>query len=119
MKDITTRTKIGINWSKLPIDNRSSGKPISRPNRSQDRTPFKCHKCGSKSHLANVFPKKKRINEIEIENTEESKKKDLTVNEKDSEPSEEEELPDELSKKTNNVSFEVPKIHTHLPQYSA
>ncbi|MBW0536858.1 hypothetical protein O181_076573 [Austropuccinia psidii MF-1] len=67
MGDLTTRTKIGRNWYKSPIDNKTSGKPISKPNKPQDRLPLKCHKCGSTSHLANTCPKKTRINEIEIE----------------------------------------------------
>ncbi|MBW0570218.1 hypothetical protein O181_109933 [Austropuccinia psidii MF-1] len=36
----------------------------------------------------------------------------------DSEPSEEEEVPDELSIENINVSFEVTEVHTHVPQYS-
>ncbi|MBW0533159.1 hypothetical protein O181_072874 [Austropuccinia psidii MF-1] len=66
MEDITTRTKIGRNWYKPPIDNRNSGKPVSRPNEPQDRAPLTSYKCGSTSHLASYFPKKTRINEIEI-----------------------------------------------------
>ncbi|MBW0569929.1 hypothetical protein O181_109644 [Austropuccinia psidii MF-1] len=64
MGDITTRTKIGRNWYKPPIENKTSGKPISKPNKPQDRDPLRCHKCGSISHLANTCPKKARINEI-------------------------------------------------------
>ncbi|MBW0512860.1 hypothetical protein O181_052575 [Austropuccinia psidii MF-1] len=64
MQNITTRTK---NWWKLvypPIDHKTSCKPISRPNKPQDRAPLRCQKCGSSSHLANKFPKKTRINKI-------------------------------------------------------
>ncbi|MBW0557394.1 hypothetical protein O181_097109 [Austropuccinia psidii MF-1] len=68
MEDITTRTKIGRNWYKSPIDNKTSGKPIVKPNKPQGRLPLKCHKCGSTSHLDNTCPKKTRINEIEIVN---------------------------------------------------
>ncbi|MBW0529303.1 hypothetical protein O181_069018 [Austropuccinia psidii MF-1] len=64
MEDITTRTKIGRNWYKPSTDNETSGKPISRPNKPQDRTPLKCHKCGSASYFDNDFPKETRINEI-------------------------------------------------------
>ncbi|MBW0547458.1 hypothetical protein O181_087173 [Austropuccinia psidii MF-1] len=46
MEDITTRAKIGRNWYKPPIDNKTSGKPILKPNKPQDRAPLKCHKCG-------------------------------------------------------------------------
>ncbi|MBW0530885.1 hypothetical protein O181_070600 [Austropuccinia psidii MF-1] len=90
MEDITTRTKIGRNWYKPPIDNNASGKQISRPNKPQDRAPFKFHKCGSPSQLANICPKKTKINEIEIEKAEDTKEKnDLPLHEIDSEPSEE------------------------------
>ncbi|MBW0567794.1 hypothetical protein O181_107509 [Austropuccinia psidii MF-1] len=41
MEDITTRTKIGRNWYKSPIFNKASGKPISKPNKPQDRFPLK------------------------------------------------------------------------------
>ncbi|MBW0536627.1 hypothetical protein O181_076342 [Austropuccinia psidii MF-1] len=66
MEDITTRTKIGRNWYKPPIYNRTGGKAIRRPNRPQDKAPFKCHKWGSASHLANTYAKRTKINEIEI-----------------------------------------------------
>ncbi|MBW0519363.1 hypothetical protein O181_059078 [Austropuccinia psidii MF-1] len=66
MEDITTRTKIGRSWYKSPIDSKTSGKPISNPNKTQERLPLKCHNCGSTSHLANTCPKKTRINETEI-----------------------------------------------------
>ncbi|MBW0473141.1 hypothetical protein O181_012856 [Austropuccinia psidii MF-1] len=67
MEDITTRTKIARNWYKPPIDNKTSAKIISKPNKPNDKTPLKCHKCGSKCNLANTCSKKTRINEIEIE----------------------------------------------------
>ncbi|MBW0476669.1 hypothetical protein O181_016384 [Austropuccinia psidii MF-1] len=118
MEDITTRKKIGRNWYKPPIDNRTSGKLISRPNESKERARLKFHKCGSKSHLANTCPKKARINEIEIEKDEYTKEtNDVSLHGSDSEPSEEE-FPDELSIEKINVSFEVTEVPTHLPQYS-
>ncbi|MBW0496821.1 hypothetical protein O181_036536 [Austropuccinia psidii MF-1] len=97
MEDITTRTKTGRNWYKPPMDNKTSGKPIPKPNMPHEKAPLKCHKFGSTSHLANTCPKKKRINEIEIEKDDTKETNDVPVNESDSEPSEEEELPDELS----------------------
>ncbi|MBW0531011.1 hypothetical protein O181_070726 [Austropuccinia psidii MF-1] len=93
MEVITTRTKIGKNWCKPPMDNKASGKKIPKPNKPHEKAPLKCHKCGSTSHLANTFPKKTRINEIEIEKDETKEKNDVPVHESDSEPSEEEELP--------------------------
>ncbi|MBW0480594.1 hypothetical protein O181_020309 [Austropuccinia psidii MF-1] len=117
MEDITTRTKIGRNWYKPPIDNKASGKPISRPNKPQERAPFKFHKCGSTSHLANTCPKKKRINKIEIQKDDDKNKtNDVSLHESDSEPSEEEELTNKLSIGKINVSFEVTELHSHLPQ---
>ncbi|MBW0593491.1 hypothetical protein O181_133206 [Austropuccinia psidii MF-1] len=119
IEDITTRTKIGRNWYKSPIDNKTSGKTISKPNKPQDRPPLKCHKCGSTSQLANTCPKKTRIKEINIEKVEYTKEtNDVSLHESDSEPSEEEEVPEELSIENINVSFEVTEVHTHLPQYS-
>ncbi|MBW0544660.1 hypothetical protein O181_084375 [Austropuccinia psidii MF-1] len=118
MEDITTRTKIGRNWYKSPIDNKTSGKPISKPNKPQDRLPFQCHRCGSRSHLANTCTKKTRINGIEIEKDDTKETNDVHVHESDPEPSEEEELPEELSLENINVSFEVTEVHNHLPQYS-
>ncbi|MBW0539195.1 hypothetical protein O181_078910 [Austropuccinia psidii MF-1] len=119
MEDITTRTKIGRNWSKSPIDNKTNGKPITRPNKPQARLPLKCHKCGSTSHLENTCPKKTRINEINAEKVEDTKETtDVSLHESDSEPSEEEEVPEGLSIGNIDVSFEVTEVHTHLIQYS-
>ncbi|MBW0551194.1 hypothetical protein O181_090909 [Austropuccinia psidii MF-1] len=115
MEDITTRTKIGRNWYKPQMDNKTSRKPIPKPNKPQDKASLKCHKCGSTSHLANTCPKKTRINEIEIEQDDTKEKNDVPVHESDSEPSEEEKFPDELSVENINVSFEVTEVHTHLP----
>ncbi|MBW0548400.1 hypothetical protein O181_088115, partial [Austropuccinia psidii MF-1] len=98
--------------------NKASGKPISKPNKPQDRLPLRCHKCGSTSHLANTCPKKTRINEIEIKKDNTKETNDVHAHKSDSEPSQEEELPDELSIEKINVSFEVREVHTHLPQYS-
>ncbi|MBW0566119.1 hypothetical protein O181_105834 [Austropuccinia psidii MF-1] len=119
MEDITTRTQIGRNWSKYPIDNKTNGKTISKPNKPQDRLPWKCHKCGSTSHLASTCPKKTRVNEINVEKVGDTKETtDVSLHESDSEPSEEEELPEDLSIENINVSFEFTEVHTHLPQYS-
>ncbi|MBW0534871.1 hypothetical protein O181_074586 [Austropuccinia psidii MF-1] len=119
MEDITTRTKIGRNWYKPPINNKTSGKPISKPNTPHDKAPLKCPKCGSTSHLANTCPKKTRINEIEMEKEGDTQEaNDVSLDESHSEPSEEEEITDKLCIENINVSFKVTKVHTHLPQYS-
>ncbi|MBW0511318.1 hypothetical protein O181_051033 [Austropuccinia psidii MF-1] len=95
MEDITIRTKIGRIWFKTPIGNKTSGKPVSRSKKPQDKAPLKCHKCGSASHLANTCPKKTRINEIEIEKDDIKETNYVPVHESDSEHSDKEELPDE------------------------
>ncbi|MBW0510783.1 hypothetical protein O181_050498 [Austropuccinia psidii MF-1] len=118
MEDITTTTKIGRNWHKPPMDNKASGKPIPKLNKPHDKAPLKCDKCGSTSHLANNCPKKTRINGIEIEKGYTKETNDVPVHESDSEPSEEEEIPDEFSVENINVSFEVTELHTHLTWYS-
>ncbi|MBW0526846.1 hypothetical protein O181_066561 [Austropuccinia psidii MF-1] len=119
MEEITTRTKIGRNWYKPPIDNKTSGKTIPKPNKPNEKAPLKSHKCGSTSHLENTFPTKTRINDIERDKVEDTKEtNNLSLHDSDSEPYEEEEIPDELSIENVNVSFEVTEVHTHLPQYS-
>ncbi|MBW0512920.1 hypothetical protein O181_052635 [Austropuccinia psidii MF-1] len=101
------------------MDRKTSGKPTPKPNKPHEKAPLKCHKCGSKSHLENTCPKKTRINEIEIDKVEDTKEKNnVSLHDSDSEPSEEEEVPDQLSIENINVSFEVTEAHTHLPQYS-
>ncbi|MBW0554211.1 hypothetical protein O181_093926 [Austropuccinia psidii MF-1] len=57
MEDITTRKKIGRNWYKPPMDNKTSGKPFPKLNKPHEKAPLKCHKCGSTSHLANTCHK--------------------------------------------------------------
>ncbi|MBW0546699.1 hypothetical protein O181_086414 [Austropuccinia psidii MF-1] len=46
MKDIKTRTRTGKNWYKPPINNKTSGKPIPKPNKPHEKAPLKCHNCG-------------------------------------------------------------------------
>ncbi|MBW0549386.1 hypothetical protein O181_089101 [Austropuccinia psidii MF-1] len=105
MEDITTRTKIGRNWYKPPMDNEASGKLISRPNKPQDRAPLKSHKFESTSHLSDTCSKKTGINKIEIEKAEYTKEtKDLSLHKSDSKPSEEE-LLYKLSIKNINIFF--------------
>ncbi|MBW0515237.1 hypothetical protein O181_054952 [Austropuccinia psidii MF-1] len=87
MEDITTRTKMGKNWYKTPIDNKTGGKAISRPNKPQERAPLKCHKSGFTSHLANTCSKRTRINWIEVEKAEDTKETVVSLPEIGSDPS--------------------------------
>ncbi|MBW0521593.1 hypothetical protein O181_061308 [Austropuccinia psidii MF-1] len=101
------------------MDNKTSEKPIPKPNTPHDKAPLECHKCGSRSHLENTYAKKTRINEIEIGKDEDTKEKNnVSLHDSDSGPSEEEEVPHELSIENIKVSFEVTEVHTHLPQYN-
>ncbi|MBW0547582.1 hypothetical protein O181_087297 [Austropuccinia psidii MF-1] len=119
MEEITTRTTIGKNWYKPSMNNKTSGKPIKKSNEPHDKAPFKFHKCGSTSHLVSTCPKKTRIDEIEIDQFEATKEtNNISLHDSYSEPSEEEEVPDELIIENINVSFEVTEVNTHLPQYS-
>ncbi|MBW0545574.1 hypothetical protein O181_085289 [Austropuccinia psidii MF-1] len=101
------------------MDNKTTGKPIPKPNKPHEKAPLKCRKCGSTSHLGKTCPKKTRINEIEVDKVKDTKEtKNVSLHDSDSEPCEEEEVPDELIIEIINVSIEVRELHTHLPQYS-
>ncbi|MBW0504084.1 hypothetical protein O181_043799 [Austropuccinia psidii MF-1] len=58
MEDITARTKIGRNWYKPPMENRTSGKPITKPNKPHDKAPLKFHKCRSNLIWQTLVPKR-------------------------------------------------------------
>ncbi|MBW0506329.1 hypothetical protein O181_046044 [Austropuccinia psidii MF-1] len=71
IKDIVTRTKIGIKWKKLNIKRQK--KPFIKKNKPREHFKTnttntnerrKCHKCGSIGNLANNCLKKEKINEI-------------------------------------------------------
>ncbi|MBW0519470.1 hypothetical protein O181_059185 [Austropuccinia psidii MF-1] len=88
MEDITTRKNIGRNWYKPPMESKTSGKPIPKPNNPHEKAPLNFHKFLSKSHLANTCPKKTRINEIEIDKVEDTKEtNNVSLHDSDSEPS--------------------------------
>ncbi|MBW0579797.1 hypothetical protein O181_119512 [Austropuccinia psidii MF-1] len=89
IEDITIRTKIGRNWYEPLMDNKTSGKTILKPDKPHCEAPLKCHKCGSTSHLAHICPKKTRINELEIQKDDTKETNGVSVNESDSETSEE------------------------------
>ncbi|MBW0528512.1 hypothetical protein O181_068227 [Austropuccinia psidii MF-1] len=57
MEGITTRTRIGKTWTKIPMESKMFPK-ISRDHRRPERTVLKCHKCGRTSNLANTCAKK-------------------------------------------------------------
>ncbi|MBW0504329.1 hypothetical protein O181_044044 [Austropuccinia psidii MF-1] len=115
MEDIITRTRIGKTWTRTPIESKMVPK-ISRDDRRPEKPVFKCHKCGSTSHLANTFTKKTKINEFQIiEEAQCTEEKE----ESDQDSAVYEETPVEDYSIENITSFfEVTEVHTHLPQYS-
>ncbi|MBW0540939.1 hypothetical protein O181_080654 [Austropuccinia psidii MF-1] len=115
MEDIITRIRTGKTWTRIPMGSKMVSK-TSREDNRPERPVLKCHKCGSTSHLANTFTKKKKINEVqvieEVKCTEDKDKYDLDF--AVSEDTRVEEYP--IEKIT--AFFEVTEVHTHLPQYS-
>ncbi|MBW0523672.1 hypothetical protein O181_063387 [Austropuccinia psidii MF-1] len=91
--------------SKVPREDRRPEKPV-----------FKCHKCGSTSHLANTCTKKTKINEVqvieEVQCTEGKEESDL-----DSAVSEDTPVED-YTIENITAFFDVTEAHTHWPQYS-
>ncbi|MBW0569041.1 hypothetical protein O181_108756 [Austropuccinia psidii MF-1] len=61
MEDIITRTRIGKNWTRVPMESKMVSK-TSREDKRPESPVLKCHKCGSTSNLANTCTKKTKIN---------------------------------------------------------
>ncbi|MBW0566778.1 hypothetical protein O181_106493 [Austropuccinia psidii MF-1] len=115
MEDIITKTRIGRTWTRVPMESNMVSKP-SREDERPERPVFKCHKCGSTSHLANTCTKKAKINEVqvveEVQYTEEKEEFDLDYAVSEDTPVE------EYPFEKNTTFFEVTEVHTHFPQYS-
>ncbi|MBW0462642.1 hypothetical protein O181_002357 [Austropuccinia psidii MF-1] len=108
--DIITRRRIGKTRTRSPIESKMVPK-ISKEDKRPERPVLTCHKCGSTSHLAKTCTKTTRIIE-EVQCTEE--KEEFA---QDSAVSEETQV-EEYSIENITPFFEVPEVHTHLPQYS-
>ncbi|MBW0507356.1 hypothetical protein O181_047071 [Austropuccinia psidii MF-1] len=65
MEDLTSRTRIGKTWTRIPMESKMVSK-TSREDKRPERPVFKCHKCRSTTHLANTCTKKKKINEVQV-----------------------------------------------------
>ncbi|MBW0557862.1 hypothetical protein O181_097577 [Austropuccinia psidii MF-1] len=65
MEDIITRTRIGKTWTKIHMESKIVLN-IPREDRRPERPVFKCHKCGSTSHLATTCTKNTKINEVQV-----------------------------------------------------
>ncbi|MBW0564946.1 hypothetical protein O181_104661 [Austropuccinia psidii MF-1] len=113
MEDILTRTRIGKTWLRVPTESKMVSK-TSREDKRPEIPVFKCHKCGSTSHLANTCTKKAKINEVQvIEEVQFTKQKEESdLNSAVSEDTPVENYPIE------NITefFEVTEVHTKLPQ---
>ncbi|MBW0508566.1 hypothetical protein O181_048281 [Austropuccinia psidii MF-1] len=114
MEDIITRKRIGITWTKIPMESKMVPK-ISGEDRRPGRPVLKLHKCGSISNLANNCPKKTKINEVqiieEVQCTEEKEESDLDY------PVSEDTTAEDYPIENIRAFFEVTELHTHLPQY--
>ncbi|MBW0461840.1 hypothetical protein O181_001555 [Austropuccinia psidii MF-1] len=115
MEDIITRTRIGKTWIRVPMKSKMVSQ-TSKKDKRPERPIFKCHTCGSTSHLANTCTKKTKINEVQVieeaQGTEDEEKSDL-----DSEVSDDKSVED-YPIENITAFFEVTEFHTHLPQYS-
>ncbi|MBW0564849.1 hypothetical protein O181_104564 [Austropuccinia psidii MF-1] len=93
-------------------------KIVSKPSKgARPERPFlKCHKCGSKSNLANTCTKKTKINEVklieEVQWPEEKEESDLYSAVSEDTPVE------DYCIENITYFFEVTEVHTHLPQQS-
>ncbi|MBW0545519.1 hypothetical protein O181_085234 [Austropuccinia psidii MF-1] len=115
MEDIITGTRIGKNYTRVPMKYKMVFK-TSRQDKRPERPVLKCHQCGSTSHLANTCTKKRKMNEVqvieEVQGTEEKEKSDP-----DSAVSEDTPVEDYLIE--NITAFlEVTEVHTYFPQHS-
>ncbi|MBW0513661.1 hypothetical protein O181_053376 [Austropuccinia psidii MF-1] len=115
MEDISTRTRIGKTWNRVPMESKMVSK-ASREDKRPERPVLKCHKCGRTLHLYNTCTKKAKINEAqvieEVQCTEEKEESDLDSAVAEDTPVE------EYTIENITAFFEVTEVHTHLPQYS-
>ncbi|MBW0556557.1 hypothetical protein O181_096272 [Austropuccinia psidii MF-1] len=65
MEDIITRTRIGKNWIRVPMESKMVSQ-ASKEDKRPERPVLKCHKCGSTSNLANPCTKKTKVNEVQV-----------------------------------------------------
>ncbi|MBW0477453.1 hypothetical protein O181_017168 [Austropuccinia psidii MF-1] len=65
MKDKLTTTRICETWTRNPMESKMIPN-IFKEHKRPERPVLKCHKCGSTSHLANIFTKKTKINEVQV-----------------------------------------------------
>ncbi|MBW0550473.1 hypothetical protein O181_090188 [Austropuccinia psidii MF-1] len=126
LEEVATRTRIGsiiVNlktrfntpW-KDSVDKNSKENPNNVKYKSADII-RKCHSCQSTTHLANTFPKRGKINEIDIEKEPDIEKEENIIEENSDDKSS---MFYESSKDIENIktTFDIMESYSHLPQLS-
>ncbi|MBW0498303.1 hypothetical protein O181_038018 [Austropuccinia psidii MF-1] len=124
LEEVTTRTPIGssrvnlktrfnTSWKKS-VDKISKGNSDNVNYKSADII-RKCHICQSNTHLANKFPKRVKINEIDIEKEPDVEKDNNIVGENSYDKSS---IFSESSRDIENINstFDIMESYSHLPQ---
>ncbi|MBW0535537.1 hypothetical protein O181_075252 [Austropuccinia psidii MF-1] len=125
LEEVTTRTSIGSSRVNLKARFNTPWKDYVDKNPKENFNNIKyesadsikkCHICQSTTHLANKFPKRGKINEIEIEKEPDFEKEDVLEDNSDDTYS----IFCEYSKdmKNINVTFEIMESYSHFPQLS-
>ncbi|MBW0481473.1 hypothetical protein O181_021188 [Austropuccinia psidii MF-1] len=122
-EEVTTRTRIGSSrvnlktrfntpWKKS-VDKNSKGNSNNVSYKSADII-RKCHICQSTTRLANTFPKRGKINEIDIEKEPDVEKDNNIVGENSDDKSS---IFSESSRDIENINatFDIMESYSHLP----
>ncbi|MBW0523966.1 hypothetical protein O181_063681 [Austropuccinia psidii MF-1] len=123
LEEVTSRTKIGSSTVNLKTRLTKPWKDSVEKNHKENSDNIKyksadairkCHFCQSTTHLANVCPRKGKINEIDIEKEPDVEKDDLIEDNSDNKSS----IFSESSKDIENINFtfDIMESYSHLPQ---
>ncbi|MBW0532351.1 hypothetical protein O181_072066 [Austropuccinia psidii MF-1] len=126
LEEVTTRTRIGSSRVNLktrfntPWNNSVDKNPKGNSNNMKYKSADiirKLHLCQSTTHLANAFPKRGKINEIDIQKEPGVDKDDNIIEENSDDKSS---IFSESSKDIENINatFEIMESYSHLPQLS-
>ncbi|MBW0539545.1 hypothetical protein O181_079260 [Austropuccinia psidii MF-1] len=124
LEEVTTRTKIGSSRVNLktrfntPWKDSVDQTPKENSNNKYKcaDTVRKCHICQSTTHLANICPKRGKINEIDIEKEPDVEKDDIIEDNSDDESSSS--SVSSKDKENINSTFDIMESYSHLPQLS-
>ncbi|MBW0533487.1 hypothetical protein O181_073202 [Austropuccinia psidii MF-1] len=125
LEEVTTRTKIGSSRVNLKERFNTPWKDSveKNPKENSNNVKYKpadlirkCHICQSTTHVANTFPKRGEINEIDIEKEPEVEKGNNIKENPDDKSS----IFSEYSKDKENINatFDIMESYSHLPQLS-